>query len=228
MNLRSIFAEGLWHNNPGLTQLLGLCPLLAVSNSLINALGMALATLLVLLSSNLLVSLSRPWLRPEIRIPAFVLIIASAVTFLEIAMSAWFYGLYKVLGIFIPLIVTNCIIIGRAEARASRVRPVEAAWDALAMGAGFGLVLILLGSLREIFGQGTLLSNAHLIFGEGARTWVLSPLEGYDGILLLVLPPGAFLCLGLLIAAKNLIDLRLALARKAPSLPAGSAAAARA
>ena len=228
MKLRRIFAEGLWHNNPGLTQLLGLCPLLAVSNSLINALGMALATLLVLLSSNVLVSLSRPWLRNEIRIPAFVLIIASAVTFLEIAMSAWFYGLYKVLGIFIPLIVTNCIIIGRAEARASRVKPVEAAWDALAMGTGFGLVLIVLGSLREIFGQGTLLSNAHLIFGEGARSWALS-LDGYEGILLLVLPPGAFLCLGLLIAAKNLIDMRLAaLAQKAPSAPGQSASAARA
>ncbi|MGD8574583.1 MAG: electron transport complex subunit E, partial [Gammaproteobacteria bacterium] len=165
---RGIARNGLWDNNPGLVQLLGLCPLLAVSTTFINGLGMGLATTAVLAGSNLTVSLIRNWVRKEVRIPVFVMIIASLVTTVQLVMNAWFHDLYKVLGIFIPLIVTNCAIIGRAEAFASRNRPVPALVDGLSMGLGFTLVLVLLGSLREIFAQATLFSGAEMMFGRAA------------------------------------------------------------
>lgn len=199
-----VLRTGLWTNNAGLVQLLGLCPLLAVSTSFVNGLGLGLATTLVLVASNLTVSLIRGLVRPEIRIPVFVLVIASFVTAVELVMNAWFHELFRVLGIFIPLIVTNCAIIGRAEAFASREPPGLAALDGLAMGAGFTAVLVTLGAGRELAGQGTLFSGAHMMFGEAARGLELSLLDG--GFLLALLPPGAFIGLGLLVAAKNLLD----------------------
>jgi electron transport complex protein RnfE len=204
-----IIKSGLWTNNAGLVQLLGLCPLLAVTGSLINGLGLGLATTLTLLASNSIVSLIRGVVRPEIRIPVFVLVIASIVTVIELAMNAWFHQLYLVLGIFIPLIAANCTIIGRAEAFASRNRLGPAALDGLMVGLGFTLVLVALGALRELVGNGTLLAQAHLMFGEAARELTMTLGEDYSGFLLAVLPPGAFIGLGFLIALKNIIDDRL-------------------
>ncbi|WP_126453869.1 electron transport complex subunit E [Sulfuriflexus mobilis] len=201
--------NGLWDNNIGFVQLLGLCPLLAVSSTVVNALGLGLATTLVLLASNTSVSLIRNLVRPEIRIPAFMMIIASFVTAIDLAMQGWLFELHKVLGIFIPLIVTNCAILGRAEAYASRTTVDRAAMDGFMMGLGFTLVLLLLGALREVLGQGTLFANAHLMFGEVARDWTITLIGDYRGFLLAILPPGAFLGLGLLIAVKNIIDDRL-------------------
>jgi electron transport complex protein RnfE len=211
---RRIVADGLWNNNAGLVQLLGLCPLMAVTNTFINGLGLGLATTLTLVASNCIVSAIRDWVRPEVRIPVFVLVIASIVTAIELAMNAWFHELYKILGIFIPLIVTNCSIIGRAEAFASKQPVGKAFVDGLSMGVGFLLVLVTLGAMREIVGNGTLFSQAHLMFGEQARAFAVTLSEDYGGFLLAVLPPGAFIGLGLLIALKNIIDNRRS-ARKA-------------
>jgi electron transport complex protein RnfE len=203
---RRIIADGLWLNNPGTVQLLGLCPLLAVTTTMTNGLGLGLATTLTLVTSNLIVSLIRKLVRPEVRIPVFVLVIASVVTVIELAMNAWLHELHKILGIFIPLIVTNCSIIGRAESFASRHSADRALLDGLAMGIGFTLVLASLGGLRELVGQGTLLSQAHLMFGEFGRHLTLSVIADYRGFLLAILPPGAFIGLGFLIAGMNVIN----------------------
>ncbi len=202
--------DGLWNNNQALVALLGLCPMLAVTNTLVNAIGLGMATTLVLVMSNGTVSLIRNLVRPEIRLPVFVLIIASFVTAVELMMNAWFHELYKILGIFIPLIVTNCAIIGRAEAFASRNRLGHSLLDGLAIGIGFSLVLMVLGASRELIGQGTVFADAHLMFGEAARGLTLSLGDDYPGILLAILPPGAFMGLGTLIALKNIIDDRRA------------------
>ena len=203
-----ILKEGLWLNNPGTVQLLGLCPLLAVTTTVINGLGLGLATTLTLVASNVIVSLIRRLVRPEIRIPVFVLIIASIVTVIELAMNAWLHELYLILGIFIPLIVTNCAIIGRAESFASRHTVDRALLDGLAMGVGFTLVLVILGGMRELIGQGTLLAQAHLMFGEFGNQLEMILLKDYRGFLLAILPPGAFLGLGFLIAGINIINAR--------------------
>ena len=208
LTYRTIFLDGLWRNNQALVALLGLCPLLAVTNTLINGLGLGIATTLVLLLSNVVVSSIRHWVPDAVRLPIFVLIIAAFVTTVELVMSAYFYALYKVLGIFIPLIVTNCAIIGRAEAFASRNRLGAAAVDGIAVGLGFTAALVILGGVRELIGQGTLFAGAHFMFGELARSWVLSVGEDYPGILLAILPPGAFLGLGGLVAVKNWLDQR--------------------
>jgi len=205
---QNIVRDGFWSNNVGLVQLLGLCPLLAVTGTFINGLGLGLATMATLVASNVIVSLIRKLVRPEVRIPVFVLVIASIVTVIALSMSAWFYELYKVLGIFIPLIVTNCSIIGRAEAFASKNTVGRSFVDGLSMGFGFLLVLVALGSLREIIGLGTLFSQAQLMFGESARSMTITFVDAYSGFLIAVLPPGAFLGLGLLIAVKNMIDKR--------------------
>ncbi|MEW6765575.1 MAG: electron transport complex subunit E [Pseudomonadota bacterium] len=207
-SLGQLTLDGLWRNNPALVQVLGLCPLLAISNNTVNALGLGLATLLTLLVSNTLVSVIRHWVRPEVRLPVFVLVIASVVTAIELAMNAWLHGLYLVLGIFIPLIVTNCIIIARAEGFASRHDIGRAAFDGLMMGAGFALVLLALGMLREALGQGTILANAHLMFGEWGRALTIEVIPEYRGFLLAILPPGAFIGLALLVALKNVFDQR--------------------
>ena len=201
-----IAREGLWRNNPALVQILGLCPLLAVTNTVVNAIGLGIATAITMTLSNLTVSLIRDYVRPEIRIPVFVLVIASIVTTIELVMNAYFHELYNVLGIFIPLIVTNCNIIARCEAFASKNAPMPALFDGLMMGLGFMAVLVVLGAMREVLGQGTLFANAHLMFGEAARDLTVSVIDHYRGFLLAVLPPGAFIGLGLLIAIKNVID----------------------
>jgi len=205
-NYNEISKNGLWNNNVALVQLLGLCPLLAVTGTVINGLGLGLATLLTLVLSNAIVSMIRHWVRPEVRVPVFVLIIASVVTAIELAMNAWLYDLYIVLGIFIPLIVTNCGILARAEAFASKNNLLPSIMDGFMMGIGFMLILILLGGIREALGYGTLFSNAHLMFGEIARDWTLVIIDDYAGFLLAILPPGAFIGLGLIIALKNVID----------------------
>jgi len=204
-----IVHDGLWANNPAFVQILGLCPLLAISNSVINALGLGLATLLTLTLSNTIVSLIRNLVTPEIRLPVFVLVIACVVTAIELAMNAYLHELHTILGIFIPLIVTNCIIIARAEAFASRNSMGRACTDGLMMGLGSTFALVLLGALREALGHGTLLANAHLMFGEAAKDWTITLVEQYHGFLLAILPPGAFIGLGLLIAVKNVIDSRI-------------------
>ena len=201
-----ISKNGLWNNNVALVQLLGLCPLLAVTGTVINGLGLGLATLLTLVASNTLVSMIRHWVRPEVRVPVFVLIIASIVTTIELTMNAYFHGLYLILGIFIPLIVTNCSILARAEAYASKNRVLPSALDGFMMGVGFMLILVLLGAMREALGRGTLLANAHLMFGEAARDWTIVLVNDYSGFLLAILPPGAFIGLGIIIAIKNKID----------------------
>ncbi|MGY4876548.1 electron transport complex subunit E [Vreelandella aquamarina] len=197
--------DGLWNNNPALVQLLGLCPLLAVSNSVVNALGLAIATLLVLVGASTTVSLIRQQVPDSVRLPAFVMIIAAFVTCAELLMAAYAFGLYQILGIFIPLIVTNCAILGRADAFASRNPPLPAALDGLMMGLGFGGVLVVVGALREVLGQGTLLSDMDLLFGTAASHWQLTLIEEYQ-FLFFLLPPGAFFVVGLLIALKNTID----------------------
>jgi len=219
-----ILKEGLWVNNPGLVQLLGLCPLLAVTTNAINGLGLGLATLLTLVASNVTVSLIRNIVRPEVRIPVFVLVIASIVTIIELAMNAWLHDLYLILGIFIPLIVTNCSIIGRAESFASRQPVDRALLDGLAMGIGFTLVLVALGGLRELIGQGTLLAQAHLMFGEFGRHLTVTLIDDYRGFLLAILPPGAFLGLGFLIAGMNIINARRERKTAAVTAPAAQPA----
>jgi electron transport complex protein RnfE len=203
---RKIVLDGLWYNNSGLVQLLGLCPLLAVTSSVVNGLGLGLASTITLTASNSVVSLIRHTVRPEVRVPVFVLIIASIVTAIELAMHAWFNDLYLILGIFIPLIVTNCVILGRAEAFASKHDVGRAALDGFMIGMGFTLVLVTLGGMRELLGNGTLFANANLMFGDIAKNWSLTLIEDYRGFLVAILPPGAFLGLGLLIAIKNVID----------------------
>lgn len=202
-SLKDILRDGAWRQNTGLVVLLGLCPLLAVTNTVINGLALGLATMLTLMVSNLSVSVMRGLLRPEIRIPAFVLIIASVVTVIELIMHAFFYDLYRLLGIFIPLIVTNCAIIGRAEAFASRNKPLPSLVDGFATGLGFCITLVLLGALREIIGRGTLLSGAQMLLGDWAQVLSLTIIPEYPGFLLAMLPPGAFIGLGLLIAGRN-------------------------
>jgi len=207
--VKDITHNGLWKNNPALVQLLGLCPLLAVTGSIVNALGLGLATMLVLIGSNVAVSLIRNAVSDAVKLPAFVMIIAAFTTCTELLMQAFTYELYQILGIFIPLIVTNCAILGRADAFASKNRVLPSALDGFMMGLGFMWVLLAIGAIRELIGAGTLFDNMHLLFGETAKSWTLNVFgENYKGFLVAVLPPGAFLVAGLLIAIKNLFDAR--------------------
>lgn len=206
MSYKDITWNGLWENNPALVQLLGLCPLLAVTATVTNALGLGLATLLVLVGSNITVSLVREWVPKEIRIPVFVMVIATFVTVIQLLMNAYVYGLYQSLGIFIPLIVTNCAIIGRAEAFASKNPWQRAAYDGLMMGIGFTLVLIVLGGIREVIGNGTLFDGADLLLGDWAAALRIEIFAVDYPLLLAILPPGAFIAMGFIIAGKNWID----------------------
>ncbi|MCK9506630.1 MAG: electron transport complex subunit E [Porticoccaceae bacterium] len=215
-----ISRNGLWKSNPALVQLLGLCPLLAVSASVVNAIGLGLATILVLTCSNLAVSAIRNQVTEAVKIPVFVMIIATFTTCTELLMKAYTYELYQILGIFIPLIVTNCVILGRAEAFASKNTVVASTLDGLTMGLGFALVLTLIGVIREILGSGTLFANMQLLFGAGAASWEID-IFGGSGLLMLVLPPGAFIVVGFLVALKNVIDKQIqqrAAAKKAPAV----------
>ena len=203
-----ITRNGLWNNNQALVALLGLCPLLAVTNNVTNAISLGIATTFVLVASNLSVSLFRNHIRKEVRIPIFVLLIASFVTVVDLIMQSFFYDMYLILGIFVPLIVTNCAILARAEAFASKNTWDKSVIDGLMMGVGFSIVLVLLGAMREILGSGTLFDQADLIFGDLGSSLKVTFFDQYQGTLIALLPPGAFIGLGLIVALKNLIDSR--------------------
>ncbi|MBN4058352.1 electron transport complex subunit E [Mariprofundus ferrooxydans] len=196
MNKQDIFKDGFWYNNAIFAQLLGMCPLLGVTTSAENGFWMGLATLLVLVGSNLIVSLVRGFIPDEVRIPAYIVIIASLVTVVELTMNAWMHEMYLILGLFIPLIVVNCAILGRAEAFASKNNVMDSLVDALGMGLGFTFALLLLGGIRELLGQGELFGFDIL----GAN---------YPDVLLFILPPGAFIALGFILAGVNLVNMKL-------------------
>jgi len=206
---KKIIKDGLWNNNPVLVQILGLCPLLAVSGSVVNSLALGLATAFVITTSNIAVSLIRNYTTDTVRLPVFVMIIASFTTCIEFLMNAFTYELYLVLGIFIPLIVTNCAVLGRADAFASKNGVAASALDGLMTGLGFTAVIVVLGALREILGQATLFDNMHLLFGDIAQSWTIHLIDDYKGFLFAVLPPGAFVIMGFLLALKNIIDKKL-------------------
>ncbi len=208
--VRKISSDGIWDNNVVFSQNLALCPLLAVTGTASNGLGMGLATLVVLLGSNAIVSLNRKLIAPEVRIPIFVLLIATLVTLVDMSMNAWMHEMHKVLGLFIPLIVTNCAILGRAESFASRQSLAHSLLDGLMMGLGFTLVLVVLGAAREITSAGTLFANASLLLGESFSFLELTLFADYQGFLLMALPPGGFIMLGFIIAGKRVIDRRIA------------------
>ncbi|NBI13778.1 RnfABCDGE type electron transport complex subunit E [[Haemophilus] felis] len=203
---KNLFLQGVWKNNGALVQLLGLCPLLAVSNTATNALGLGLATMLVLIFSNTVISLFRKHIPNEIRIPIYVMIIATTVTIVQLLMNAFTYSLYQSLGIFIPLIVTNCIVIGRAEAFASKNPLMQAMFDGFSMGLGMCLSLLALGALREILGNGTLFDGIKNLLGNWASGLKITFFQLDSHFLLAILPPGAFISLGLILAIKNIID----------------------
>lgn len=203
-----IAKNGLWTNNQALVALLGLCPLLAVTNNIVNAIGLGLATTFVLVASNVTVSIFRNQISKEVRIPIFVLLIASFVTIVELLMQSYFYDLYLILGIFVPLIVTNCAILARAEAYASKNSWDKSALDGLMMGVGFSIILVILGAMRELIGSGTLFDQSSLILGSLGDTLSVTVFDDYQGTLLAVLPPGAFIGLGLIVAVKNYFDLK--------------------
>jgi len=212
---RRIVRDGLWDNNIVFSQTLALCPLLAVTSTATNGLGMGLATTFVLMLSGLVVALFRNIISPEVRIPVFVLIIATIVTLVDMSMNAWMHGLHKVLGLFIPLIVTNCAILGRAESFASKNAPLPSLTDGLMMGLGFTLSLVTVGATREILGSGTLFANAELLLGKSFAFLELTLIPDYRGFLVAILPPGGFLVLGFLLAGKRILDKQLEARRSA-------------
>ncbi|MCG5494089.1 electron transport complex subunit E [Ectothiorhodospira variabilis] len=207
---RRLFRDGIWDNNVVMAQMLALCPLLAVTGTATNGLGMGLATTFVMVAAALLISMFRGIITPEVRIPVFILLIAALVTLVDLVMNAYLYEMHKALGLFIPLIVTNCAILGRAESFASRQPVHRAVVDGLAMGVGFTLILVVLGAVREIPGSGTLFADARLLLGDGFAWMELTLIPEYRGFLLMILPPGAFLALGFILAGKRVLDTRLA------------------
>lgn len=221
---REIIDNGLWKQNPGVVQLLGLCPTLAVTSSVVNGVSLGLLTALVMAASNGAVAPVRRWIPEEIRIPVFILIIAALVTVIDLSMNAFVHPLHQVLGIFIPLIVTNCIVLARVEAFAARNPTQPSIVDGFFMGIGLTLVLGLLGAIREVVGKGTLLSGIDLALGPMAKAWVITVIPDYHGFLLAVLPPGAFIGLGLLIATRNWMEQRQTQKQALASPPAASVA----
>lgn len=221
---REIARNGLWKQNTGLAQLLGLCPILAISTSMVNAVSLGLATILVMALANLAISALRNFIPYEIRIPVFVLIIAALVTVVDLSFNAYLHDLYLVLGIFIPLIVTNCIVLARVEAYAAKNGPLDSTIDGLMMGLGLLWVLALLGAVRELLGAGTLLDGIDMIFPSLTAIHVFG--DDYPGFLLAMLPPGAFFALGCLIAAFNWINSRAAARAAHRPLPAAAPPAA--
>ena len=212
---RDIAWNGWWKQNPGIVQILGMCPTLAITTNIVNALSLGLATMFVMGMSNLAVAALRNFIPYEIRIPVFILIIAALTTVVDLSMNAFVHDLYLVLGIFIPLIVTNCIVLARVEAFAAKNEPLGSTLDGIAQGAGLTLVLVVLGALREFVGSGTLLSGIEMII-PGASPIVLFG-DDYPGFLVAILPPGAFFALGSLVAGRNWLEARKAArARQAP------------
>ena len=215
---KKIVRDGFWGNNVVFSQMLALCPTLAVTGTATNGLGMGLATTAVLMASNFIVSITRGIITPEVRIPVFVLFIAGIVTLVDMFMNAYVHELYKVLGLFIPLIVTNCAILGRAEAFAFRQPMPSSVLDGMMMGLGFTLALVILGATREVVGSGTLFANASLMFGDMFKVVETTIIPNYSGFLLMILPPGAFIALGFILAGKRIIDAKTA-KQKADELP---------
>lgn len=208
VSYQTIIREGLWDKNVVFAQMLAMCPVMAVTSTATNALGMGIATTFVLVASGLLISAFRRYISDEIRIPVFILLIATVVTLVDMAMNAWVHELYKVLGLFIPLIVTNCVVLGRAEAFAAK-NPVHfSAFDGLMMGVGFTLAMVAMGSIREILGSGTLFANASGLLGQVFSFMELTLIPDYKGFLIMILPPGGFLTLGFLLAAKQNAQIR--------------------
>ena len=214
---KDIAVNGLWKQNPGVVQLLGLCPTLAVTTSAVNGLSLGLATALVMAAANGSVSPVRKFIPGEIRVPVFILVIAALVTVIDMSINAFAHPLHKVLGIFIPLIVVNCIVLARVESFAAKNAPVPSMLDGFMMGTGLALVLGLLGGMRELIGKGTVFSGLDLVFGPAAKQFVLTVIPDYHGFLLAVLPPGAFLGLGILIAVRNWIEIRKATKTSSPT-----------
>lgn len=216
---REIVENGLWKQNPGVVQLLGLCPTLAVTTTLVNGLSLGLATALVMAASNGAVSPVRRYIPDEIRVPVFILVIAALVTVIDLSINAFALPLHQVLGIFIPLIVVNCIVLARVESFAAKNSPVPSVLDGFMMGIGLTLVLSLLGGMRELVGRGTLFSGVDLALGPQAAQFIITVIPDYHGFLLAVLPPGAFIGLGLLIAGRNWVEQRKAATAKSDNLP---------
>lgn len=204
-----ITRDGLWNQNVLLSQSMALCPAMAVTSTATNGLGMGLATMGVLTAANVIISLIRHWVSPEVRIPVFIALIATLVTLVDMIMNAWLHDLYKVLGLFIALIVVNCAILGRAEGFASRQPPLAALVDGISMGLGFTGALTLIGAIREVLGTGKVFQQAHLFFGQGAAWLEQTVMPGYGGMLLWILPPGGFLVMGILLAGKRVLEQRL-------------------
>lgn len=216
---KEIVENGLWKQNPGVVQLLGLCPTLAVTTTLVNGLSLGLATALVMAASNGAVSPVRRYIPDEIRVPVFILVIAALVTVIDLLINAFALPLHQVLGIFIPLIVVNCIVLARVESFAAKNEPVPSVLDGFMMGIGLTLVLSLLGGMRELAGKGTLFSGIDLVFGPNAAQFIVTVIPDYHGFLLAILPPGAFIGLALLIAGRNWVEQRKLAAAQSGSLP---------
>jgi electron transport complex protein RnfE len=210
MNGREIVSNGLWDQNIVFSQMLGMCPTMAVTTSGTNGLGMGLSTTAVLVGSNVLISAIRDFVSPQVRIPVYIVCIATLVTLVDMGMNAWLHDLYRVLGLFIALIVVNCAVLGRAESFASRSSVAASALDGLCMGLGFTIALTVIGLIRELIGAGTLFSQASLLLGERFAFLEMRLIPDYDGVLLMILPPAGFLTLGLLLAVKRLFELRRA------------------
>jgi len=207
--------DGLWDNNVVFAQMLALCPTLAVTGSATNGLGMGLATTAVLVASNVIIASLRHLISPQVRIPICIVLIATLVTLVDMALNAWLHDLYKVLGLFIAQIVVNCAILGRAEAFAAKNTVTASAADGLMMGLGFTGALVVIGAVREVIGSGTVFAQASLLLGQGMAFLELTLIPDYRGFLLAILPPGGFLALGFILAGKRLLDRRLAEGRKA-------------
>jgi len=208
MNYRDIMRNGLWDQNVVLAQLLGMCPTMAVTTSGTNGLGMGLATTVVLVASNAIVAAIRDFVSHQVRIPVFIGLIATMVTLVDMSLNAWFHDLYKVLGLYIALIVANCAVLGRAEAFAARQPVIASALDGLWMGLGFTGALTAIGLVRELVGAGTLFSQASLLLGPKFAFMEITVLPNYGGVLMMILPPAGFLVLGLLLALKNIYERR--------------------
>ncbi len=217
--MKTIMRDGVWDNNVVFAQMLALCPLLAVTSTATNGLGMGMASLAVMVLSSLVVSVIRDFITKEVRLPVFVLLIATIVTLVDMYMNAWMHELHKVLGLFIPLIVTNCAILGRVESFASQQPVSKAVADGFFMGLGFIVALVAVGGTREILGSGTLFANANLLMGDAFSFLEMTLFPNYGGFLLMILPPGAFIALGFILAGKRVIDARISRDKEDDMIP---------
>ena len=225
MNVREIIRNGLWEQNIVFSQILGMCPTMAVTTSGTNGLGMGLATTAVLIGSNILISSIRHFVSPQVRIPVYIVLIATLVTLVDMVLNAWMHDLYRVLGLFIALIVVNCAVLGRAEAYASRAGVLASALDGLFMGLGFTAALTVIGLIRELIGAGTLFAQASQLLGPQFAFMEMTVIPNYGGMLMMILPPAGFLVLGLLLALKRLYELRATALKNIPPAAASDTAA---